>query len=188
MLRLKVCAKSPPLHKAPNRCTQHQKASMNLKNIITVLLSLFITTNILAQQKKSPQNATIERSREIPDSVFWATIYLLDSWEEIATMKTGIRWFVSKKIDSKIGDVVRVPIMVYLPEYKASNNKIYSNVILDEVVEFDCKAKKYRIRKIVYNSGFRKVFDTVLSQDPIYKDIQNGTVWEAALNYSCKLK
>lgn len=149
---------------------------------------LSITIIYCTQHKQNTNAVKKPPSKEIPDSVFWASIYLLDEWKEIVSLDNGIKWFISKKSISRNDEVVKIPVMVYLPRYKSSQGEAYKDVIMNEIVDFNCNNNEYRINSIIYKSEFANVFNSIENDNSSFKKVQNNTIWEPLLNFSCGLK
>ena len=159
-----------------------------MKSALHFILLIFILISKPSLSQRIDNKEKTTKIKVLPDSVYWAAFYLMDKYEYITTSRDGTKFYNSKEVLSRNRDIIKIKEMVYSPEFTTIHSKKYKNVIIDEIVEFDCKNRSFRILKIEYRHDFVNLFENIDNPDGKFRNITKSSIWEALLEYSCDLK
>lgn len=133
---------------------------------IGIMIFLSISINGVSQQIIQPpiedkgssiknENDTDKLNRQASKSA-WKLINT--DWKLVTSSVNSDEWYIYKNYDSKSGDFIKVPIMVYFPKYTINNTE-YIDVVIKELVMFDIKEDSYKVNEAIYYKDFIKPLD-----------------------------
>lgn len=124
---------------------------------------------------------------------FFATIQSYSqNWIEVTKDKFGNQFFINQRVVSNDGNVTRIwtkKIWKKLTDERGVKLKVYYNVVIKELVDFDCYSGAYKlISSTTYDSAEKRVIfnDDIIFYLQEWEYVVPETVGENVLNTVCE--
>ena len=110
---------------------------------------------------------------------------LLKDYEYACESDDGHQWYIYKNYLAKSESIIKVAATGYMPEFKA-NNIMYKDVVVKELLIFDCEKESYKIVEGTYYHDFTKLFDVFNNPEGDMNAAKPKTVMSGILKAVCK--